>query len=104
MNPFEIPLTDEQLPEEVEPLDVATATPEEIDKWYLRNLACPCCKSEDVYAPSVGEDEQDGDSCSRHMVCSACDAQWHEVYNLVGITNITPGDAPEEKEEDGETD
>ena len=54
------------------------------EEEYLRELGqvCPMCKSLDIQ--SNGAIETDSDYGWQRIECRACDAEWSDVYKLVG--------------------
>ena len=56
------------------------------EKEYLQELGqlCPMCKSEDIQA--TGVIETDSDYGWQRVECSNCNAEWDDVYKLVGYS------------------
>lgn len=55
------------------------------EKTYLENggTKCPKCGSENIEGASWNADG--GGTASQEVSCLDCDAEWFDVYNLVGI-------------------
>ncbi|HEY4364485.1 MAG TPA: hypothetical protein VGN17_26200 [Bryobacteraceae bacterium] len=76
-------------------------TQEQVDGYVgSRNQCCPFCKSEEL------ETEESVDACfgpddgnhywRTEMRCQNCNAQWEDVYQLVGIAPLEEWPAPAE--------
>lgn len=53
------------------------------NRGYVRvhGTKCPFCRSEDI----VGDDiNVDGGQATQEMSCNECDAEWEDVYRLIG--------------------
>jgi len=56
------------------------------EEEYLLELGqrCPMCKSEDIQ--TTGVIETDSDYGWHKVECSSCNAEWDDVYKLVGYS------------------
>ncbi len=62
--------------------------PETIEKKYLRKngLVCPFCESSAINAASPSADTM---QAWAQVSCDQCDAEWNDLYTLVGIEVVS---------------
>lgn len=58
--------------------------------WYKENgmLRCPFCESADI-SEVPGSFAAHGGECSNEVVCKNCQHEWHEIFQMVDIEQIS---------------
>lgn len=64
-------------------------------------VRCPNCGSENIEGQGV---EVDQGSCYQPCGCNDCDAEWNDVYQLLGYDDLEVPNAEEEEEEEDDDD
>jgi len=71
----------------VEELEGKHRTPQLTSKQYAeeRGLRCPYCLDDFII---IGSTEVDEEAAEAHNTCMVCDAEWTEIYHLVGYREV----------------
>ena len=56
------------------------------NEYFDDGFICPYCG--EVGIESINEPVNHGNSITQDVVCSACDKEWKEIYNLVRTKSI----------------